>query len=45
VKYIVVGQLERNLYAPQGLSKFAANDGGRWKAVFQDAGIVIYEVK
>ena len=44
VKYIVLGQLERNLYAPAGLAKFAANEGGRWKAVYQNRDTIIYEV-
>ena len=44
VKYIIVGQLERNLYNPDGLAKFERGNGNVWKAVYQNAGTVIYEV-
>lgn len=49
VKYIIVGQLERNIYPalpelPDGLSKFKEYDGVYWKAVYQDANTTIYEV-
>ena len=49
VKYIVVGQLERNVYplvpgSPDGLSKFAQFNGQYWQAVYQDANTTIYEV-
>jgi uncharacterized membrane protein len=49
VKYIVVGQLERNVYPilpelPDGLAKFKEYDGVHWKAVYQDANTTIYEV-
>ncbi len=49
VKYIIVGQLERNVYPavpdlPDGLEKFKAYDGVHWQAVYTDANTVIYEV-
>jgi YYY domain-containing protein len=49
VKYIVVGQLERNIYpafdfATDGLAKFAMYDGKYWKAVYHDKDTTIYEV-
>jgi uncharacterized membrane protein len=49
VKYIVVGQLERNLYpalpsVPDGLVKFPQFDGKYWKTVYHDKNTTIYEV-
>ncbi len=49
VRYIVVGQLERNVYPavpdfPDGLTKFAEYDGEYWNAVYQDTNTTIYEV-
>jgi uncharacterized membrane protein len=49
VKYIVVGQLERNIYPPielaqDGLVKFKTFEGKYWKAVYQDKNTTIYEV-
>lgn len=49
VKYIVVGQLERNIYpllegVPDGLAKFEEYDGKYWKEVYHDADTTIYEV-
>ncbi|KAA0260974.1 MAG: hypothetical protein EDM79_18510, partial [Chloroflexi bacterium] len=50
VRYIVVGQLERNVYSalpdiPDGLGKFPAYEGTYWDAVYQDTNTTIYEVK
>lgn len=50
VKYIVVGQLERNVYpflpgTPDGLLKFTEFEGTYWDAVYQDANTTIYQVK
>lgn len=50
VKYIIVGQLERNIYpavpdAPDGLAKFPQYEGQYWSVVYQDANTTIYEVK
>ncbi len=49
VKYIVVGQLERNIYPalegfPDGLAKFEQFDGKYWKSVYHDKNTTIYEV-
>jgi uncharacterized membrane protein len=44
VRYIVLGQLERNYYPEEGLSKFEENDGTLWRAVYQGAQTTIYEV-
>jgi Uncharacterized membrane protein len=44
VRYIIVGELERAAYTPQGLAKFKAYDGKYWHAVYQDGNTVIYEV-
>ncbi len=49
VKYIVVGQLERNIYPPlpelpDGLAKFKEYEGVHWKIVYQDLETTIYEV-
>jgi YYY domain-containing protein len=44
VKYIVVGQLERALYTPDGLQKFADWNGNLWHEVYRDGQTVIYEV-
>jgi len=44
VKYIVVGQLERAEYTPEGIAKFEQWDGKLWKAVYREGSTVIYEV-
>jgi uncharacterized membrane protein len=49
VKYIVVGQLERNIYpslgpGEDGLAKFEKYEGKYWKAVYHNANTTIYEV-
>ncbi|HRJ57811.1 MAG TPA: DUF2298 domain-containing protein [Anaerolineales bacterium] len=49
VRYIVVGQLERNIYPvieglPDGLAKFTQYEGQYWRTVYQDGATVIYEV-
>ena len=44
VKYIIVGQLERAAYTPEGLVKFEQFDGQFWKSVYSDGRTVIYEV-
>ena len=49
VKYIIVGQLERNYYPPvdatlDGLAKFKQYDGKYWKTVYHDKNTTIYEV-
>ena len=48
VGLIIVGQMERNLYAAEdgigGLAKFDAYDGRYWQSVYRDEHTVIYEV-
>jgi YYY domain-containing protein len=44
VSYIIVGQLERAAYTPEGISKFEAFEGKYWRAVYRDTNTVIYEV-
>ena len=44
VHYIVVGQLERAAYTPEGLIKFEQFDGRYWHSVYHDGSTVIYEV-
>jgi uncharacterized membrane protein len=44
VRYIIVGQLERAEYTPEGIAKFEQFDGTDWNAVYRDANTVIYEV-
>ncbi|MDD2920830.1 MAG: DUF2298 domain-containing protein [Anaerolineales bacterium] len=49
VKYIIVGQLERNVYpspdAEIGMAKFKQYEGKYWKAVYHENNTTIYEVK
>lgn len=49
VAYIIVGQLERNVYPAldgvDGLSKFPAYNGIYWDAVYQDGATSIYKVR
>ncbi len=45
VHYIVVGTLERVVYPPDGLAKFAQMDGKLWQSVYHDGDTVIYQVK
>ena len=44
VRYIVVGQLERAAYTPEGLAKFKLYDGKYWNTVYHEGDTVIYEV-
>ena len=44
VRYIIVGQLERAEYTPEGIAKFKRFDGIHWRAVYSDTNTVIYEV-
>jgi len=44
VKYIIVGQLERAAYTPEGIAKFDLLDGQYWREVYRDGATVIYEV-
>jgi uncharacterized membrane protein len=44
VKYIIVGQLERAVYLPQGLKKFEDWEGSLWREVYRQGQTAIYEV-
>jgi len=44
VKYIIVGQLERAEYTPEGINKFQQFDGVYWKSIYHDGSTTIYEV-
>jgi uncharacterized membrane protein len=44
VSYIIVGQLERAKYSPEGIGKFEAYDGTLWNEVFRDRDTIIFEV-
>jgi uncharacterized membrane protein len=43
VSYIVVGQLERAKYQPEGIAKFKAGEGRLWQVVYQSDQTVIYQ--
>jgi uncharacterized membrane protein len=42
VEYIVVGQLEKAKYLPEGIEKFPAAEGVLWEEVYQTAETVVY---
>ena len=44
VRYIVVGQLERAAYTPEGIDKFERLNGSYWRDVYHDGATTIYEV-
>ena len=44
VRYIVVGQLERAAYSPEGIAKFERLNGRTWQEVYRDGNTAIYEV-
>ncbi len=44
VKYIIVGQLERAEYTPEGIAKFQRYDGQYWRQIYRDGSTAIYEV-
>jgi uncharacterized membrane protein len=44
VSYIIVGQLERAKYSPEGIGKFETYDGLLWNEVYRDRDTIIYEV-
>jgi uncharacterized membrane protein len=44
VKYIIVGQLERAAYTPEGIAKFEQYEGEFWREVYHEGKTVIYEV-
>ena len=44
VRYIVVGQLERAAYPPEGIAKFEQFEGTYWQEVYRDGNTAVYEV-
>jgi YYY domain-containing protein len=44
VRYIIVGQLERAAYPPEGIAKFEQFEGEYWQEVYRDGNTAIYEV-
>ena len=44
VRYIILGQLERNVYPGIGLRKFDEYEGIYWDEVYRDQDTVIYRV-
>lgn len=44
VKYIVVGQLEKIYYTPEGILKFKDLNRVYWNEVYQDSDTAVYEV-
>jgi uncharacterized membrane protein len=44
VQYVIVGQLERNYYPPQGLEKFNNGLGGMLELAYQNPGLQIWHV-
>jgi uncharacterized membrane protein len=44
VRYIVVGQLERAAYTPEGIAKFERLNSRAWQEVYRDGSTAIYEV-
>ncbi len=43
VSYIILGQLERAKYLPEGIAKFEEEEGILWRVVYQDQETTIYE--
>lgn len=43
VKYIIVGQLERNVFAGGGVHKFVEQNGNLWQEVYRAGETVIYQ--
>jgi len=41
---VIVGGLERALFDPAGIAKFAAGDGTWWKRIYENEGVTIYRV-
>jgi uncharacterized membrane protein len=44
VRYIIIGQLERAAYTPEGIAKFEQLEGQYWREVYRDGNTAIYEV-
>jgi len=43
VSYIIVGQLERAKYLPEGINKFEQGVGTLWQVVYQSQDTTIYQ--
>jgi len=43
VSYIILGQLERVKYLPEGIAKFEEGEGDLWQVVYQDRDTTIYQ--
>jgi YYY domain-containing protein len=43
VKYIILGQLERAKYLPEGIAKFEEGEGTYWQVVYQNQETTIYQ--
>ena len=43
VSYIIVGQLERAKYLPEGIAKFDQGEGIYWQVVYQEGDTTIYQ--
>ena len=43
VSYIILGQLERVKYTPEGIAKFEEGEGTLWQVVYQDQETTIYQ--
>jgi len=45
VSYILVGQMERGMYSPEGIEKFERGDGIFWDEIYQERDTAIYKVR
>jgi uncharacterized membrane protein len=45
VKYVYVGEMERNYYAGEGISKFDGMESYGLNPVYRDGPVVIYEYR
>lgn len=44
VRFIIVGQMEKGMFAPEGIEKFESANGFYWNRVYQSRDTAIYEV-
>jgi hypothetical protein len=42
---VIVGQVERGYYAPEGIAKFASMDGRELRLVYENPEVQIYQVE
>ena len=45
VQYIIVGQMEKGMYSPEGIAKFSEQDGILWDCVYDRENTQIYKVR